>query len=287
MLTIPSTLQKKFEIYLKNKAIPDKHHGVYKKWLRYYLDFCLKYNFPPRQKESLPQFIKKLDEKRQTKTQQEQARKSRTLYYQIVKSSSLSHQAPKPENSKRSTLNVDKLFPNHDAIPGPIQYEKIESRFSPDPAPSPRVRNLSHDVRQYEISDSGPLKNKQEKGASWIGEYSMLENEIRVRHYSSRTLRTYKGWLRKFQTFTCSKPPDLLSSNDVKEYLTFLAVKRKVHKIRRLMRCYFFIVMCLKKNSERSTVLSGQNESFTSLWFYLVKKSKISYITSIPRMTWL
>ncbi|HDH86634.1 MAG TPA: integron integrase [Desulfobacteraceae bacterium] len=228
MLTIPSTLQKKFEIYLKNKAIPDKHHGVYKKWLRYYLDFCLKYNFPPRQKESLPQFIQKLHEKRQTKTQQEQAIKSRTLYYQIVKSSSLSHQAPKPENSKRSTLNVDKLFPNHDAIPGPIQYEKIESRFSPDPAPSPRVRNLSHDIRQYEISDSGPLKNKQEKGASWIGEYSMLENEIRVRHYSSRTLRTYKGWLRKFQTFTCSKPPDLLSSNDVKEYLTFLAVKRKV-----------------------------------------------------------
>lgn len=67
MLTIPSTLQKKFEIYLKNKAIPDKHHGVYKKWLRYYLDFCLKYNFPPRQKESLSQFIQKLHEKRQTK----------------------------------------------------------------------------------------------------------------------------------------------------------------------------------------------------------------------------
>jgi len=83
------------------------------------------------------------------------------------------------------TLTIDKPFPNHDAIPGPIQYEKVESRFSPDSAPSPRVRNLSHDVRQYEISDSGSLKNKQETGASWIGEYSMLENEIRVRHYEA------------------------------------------------------------------------------------------------------
>jgi integron integrase len=192
------------------------------------MDICLKYNFPPGHKESLPQFIQKLQEKRQTKTQQEQAIKSITLYYQIVKSRSLSHQAPKPENSKGSRLKVDKPFPNHDAIPGPIQYEKVESRFSPDSAPSPRVGNLSHDVRQSEISDSGPLKNKQEKGAFWIGEYSMLENEIRVRHYSSRTLRTYKGWLRKFQTFTLSKTPGLLSSNDVKEFLTFLAVRRKV-----------------------------------------------------------
>jgi len=49
-----------------------------------------------------------------------------------------------------------------------------------------------------------------------------------VRHYSSKTLQTYRGWVRKFQTFTRSKTPELLSSNDVKEFLTFLAVKRKV-----------------------------------------------------------
>ena len=34
--------------------------------------------------------------------------------------------------------------------------------------------------------------------------------------------------MQKFQTFTLSKTPELLSSNDVKEFLTFLAVKRKV-----------------------------------------------------------
>jgi integron integrase len=55
-----------------------------------------------------------------------------------------------------------------------------------------------------------------------------LEDEIRVRHYSSKTLKTYKGWVQKFQIFTRSKNAELLSSDDVKEYLTFLAVKRKV-----------------------------------------------------------
>ena len=57
MLAIPSGLQAKCEEYLRDKATPNSLQGVYKKWLRYYLDFCGKYNFPPIHKESLPYFI--------------------------------------------------------------------------------------------------------------------------------------------------------------------------------------------------------------------------------------
>ena len=73
MLAIPSALQAQFEEYLRNKAIPNSLQGAYKKWLRYYLDFCQKYRFPPIHKDSLPHFIRKLQEKKQTKVQQEQA----------------------------------------------------------------------------------------------------------------------------------------------------------------------------------------------------------------------
>jgi integron integrase len=55
-----------------------------------------------------------------------------------------------------------------------------------------------------------------------------LANEIQVRHYSAKTLKTYTGWLRAFQAFTKSKPPQSLGTDDVKEFLTFLAVKRRV-----------------------------------------------------------
>ena len=65
-------------------------------------------------------------------------------------------------------------------------------------------------------------------GASWKAEYIGLANEIQVRHYSPKTLKTYKQWLRQFQTYTRSKPPALLSTADVKEFLTSLAVKRHV-----------------------------------------------------------
>lgn len=71
MLAIPSALQTKFEEHLRNKTIQNSLHGVYKKWLQYYLDFCRKYHFPPIHKESLPHFILKLQEKKQTTAQQE------------------------------------------------------------------------------------------------------------------------------------------------------------------------------------------------------------------------
>ncbi len=39
---------------------------------------------------------------------------------------------------------------------------------------------------------------------------------------------TYSGWARKFQAFTETKDPTLLSTEDVKAFLTSLAVKRQV-----------------------------------------------------------
>ena len=56
------------------------NQAVYQKWLRYYLDFCRKYNFPQTQRGSLTHFLMKLQEKKQTKAQQDQASHSISLY---------------------------------------------------------------------------------------------------------------------------------------------------------------------------------------------------------------
>jgi site-specific recombinase XerD len=65
-------------------------------------------------------------------------------------------------------------------------------------------------------------------GISWKDEYTRLSDAIQVRHYSTKTLKIYTQWLRHFQTFTRSQDPNLLSSDQVKGFLTFLAVTRKV-----------------------------------------------------------
>ncbi|MEW6219525.1 MAG: integron integrase [Thermodesulfobacteriota bacterium] len=74
---------------------------------------------------------------------------------------------------------------------------------------------------------TGPASQPR-TGISWKGEFDRLAEEIRLRHYSPRTLRTYQHWLAKLQTFTRSKPPAELTPADVKGFLTQLAVVRGV-----------------------------------------------------------
>ena len=63
MFAIPPSLMSLFEERLRSKAIPERSHSFYKKWLRYYSAFCRKYNCSDSVKENLPLFLKKLKEK--------------------------------------------------------------------------------------------------------------------------------------------------------------------------------------------------------------------------------
>ena len=58
--------------------------------------------------------------------------------------------------------------------------------------------------------------------------YDKLSSAVKVRHYSPKTLQAYRGWTQKFQTFTQSQEPQLVSMDDVKGFLSFLAVDKKV-----------------------------------------------------------
>ena len=71
----------------------------------------------------------------------------------------------------------------------------------------------------------GPEK---ETGMSWTDEFSELANSLKLKHYSPRTLKTYTHWVRRFQAFVRSKPATALSVEDVKAFLTDLAVNQGV-----------------------------------------------------------
>lgn len=49
-----------------------------------------------------------------------------------------------------------------------------------------------------------------------------------MRHYSPKTLKSYRGWTRHFQTFTKSKDYRTLTQQDVVDFLSYLAVERHV-----------------------------------------------------------
>ena len=66
------------------------------------------------------------------------------------------------------------------------------------------------------------------KSPEWDEVIDKLAGEIKTRHYSRKTLKAYADWSRKFQIYLKHKPPDALSTADVKAYLTYLAVTCKV-----------------------------------------------------------
>lgn len=205
MLAIPLPLQKQFEKYLQKSQTPNSLQGHYKKWLQYYLDFCRKYDFSPAHKDSLSQFIRKLNEKKQNKEQQEQAVKAIRIYYKILESSAppKKEQTPKPARPAEYIPPEDgKVISVSETVARPIQYQN-----------APKAVHLSSKT----ISPPEKEGGAKVTGASWQKQYDGLENEIRVRHYSSKTLKSYKGWVQKFQSFTRSKSPELLSTDDVKE----------------------------------------------------------------------
>jgi integron integrase len=80
--------------------------------------------------------------------------------------------------------------------------------------------------RRSQYTDAG----YQERSASqeWDKVLEIMAAEIKVRHYSRKTLKTYALWSRNFQSFLKNKPPGELTTEDVKEYLSFLAVKCRV-----------------------------------------------------------
>jgi len=63
--TIPENVAIAFEKRLEADGLNPPWRAEYRKWLRYYLDFCAKYQHPPGERDSLPEFLRKLSAKGQ------------------------------------------------------------------------------------------------------------------------------------------------------------------------------------------------------------------------------
>ncbi|GBC61147.1 integron integrase [Desulfonema ishimotonii] len=76
-----------------------------------------------------------------------------------------------------------------------------------------------------------PIETKkvpQTGKTEWQTALETLASEIKVRHYSPKTLRAYSGWASQFQWFTKNKPLKLLNDEDIINFMKHLAIHRKV-----------------------------------------------------------
>ena len=131
-----------------------------------------------------------------------------------------------------------------------VEIHKNKTSQTPTQKKSSSVPVASNSAKESPIS----------KNRSWKKEYQLLYDEIKLRQYSPRTLKTYTNWVRKFQAYLNSKSPELIDSADAKKFITHLAVEKQVSA-------------------------STQNQAFNSLLFFYrhVLKKDFSNFSNVPR----
>lgn len=108
MLPIPQNDINEFNKTLLQSAVPESCHNHYRKWLRYFLDFCRKYPPPDAKSEQIRLFIEKLKSKKQTPQQCTQAAHAISLYFESQKWKNAHHFRP---TDTKTTISGSPAYP--------------------------------------------------------------------------------------------------------------------------------------------------------------------------------
>jgi len=197
-----------FNAILSQKKIPDGLQEDYRKWLRYFFDYRNKYSPPEERSEQVRLFVEKLRSKGASGRSLHDAAHALSLYFSLQPKipTAIAHEA-----CMRMARPV--------AEPGPPVPAAAQ------PTPSAAAGPAKRGGRRYNEWWSLEKTRSPEWDEIVIGG---LAGEIKARHYSRKTLKAYADWSRKFQIYLKDKPPRDLSPDDVKSYLTYLAVQCKV-----------------------------------------------------------
>ena len=207
MIQIPAQLLRQYTTFIAHQGVVPQEQRYYVKWIRFYYDFCHKYKFRQCSDAALSAFMVKLREKKQSQKQIRQAHHAVALYCP-----SLSQATGRITNNHAQELKGTTYLSAHNRSRKICQENK-------------QLQNSITCTHEPVIAEK---KGPKPRGTDWTGVYKDLQNTIKVRHYSPSTLKTYTGWARKFQAFTKSKDPRLLTVDDVKVFLTWLAVEKHV-----------------------------------------------------------
>ena len=252
MLSLSKEIIAAYDAIMLEKQVPLQSRGAYKKWLRFYLDFCDKYNFNTSKPVSLSAFIDKLHSKGQSDVLCDEAKQAVKLYVALRSKKQINNQLQTNINNYENTKEVVVKNNSSGCNNAVIDFQQQNALQSIQV-----VESKQNVINESKSNDYSGLKLT---GASWVTVYDALEAEIKIRHYSPKTLSSYRAWLRKFQSFLKSKDRALIEQQDVKDFLTNLAVEKKV-------------------------AASTQNQAFNALLFLFrhVLKLEFGEIKDVPR----
>lgn len=220
MLHLPPDLAQQFSVLLEGNRLSGPNKAAYLKWLRFYWDFCHKYRHNPHLMESLPPFLDKLQEKGQSEQQRNQAQQAIKWFYCLRYGKAVSTgNAASTQTIGVSRENQVLTIP----APGNAIRENHINYAAKQQRPERHAGKTTPDCSS-KIAEEAHVST----GCSWVFVFDTLHSEIKIRHYSPKTLKANRGWARHFQAFTKSKDYRALTQRDVVEFLSYLAVEKKV-----------------------------------------------------------
>ncbi len=87
------------------------------------------------------------------------------------------------------------------------------------------VKQYNYYCRRYKTTE---VLNKTNIASGWDLAFTEMRDLLRLKGRSFQTEKSYLNWIHRFRTFLREKPPGNLTSDDLKTYLSWLAVERAV-----------------------------------------------------------
>ena len=95
-----------------------------------------------------------------------------------------------------------------------------------------QVDQAAQAIKLYQFfetrKESAATRNTLGNSAQWTAVADDMHTMLRLMHRSHRTEKTYLGWVRRFYRYLGGQSPHHLESSHVKDFMTHLAVERKV-----------------------------------------------------------
>ena len=199
--------------FLSQNKIAAKLHFFYLRWLRLYLNFCQTKSFHSANHYNLPLFLKAIAKEAHSPFLQQQAEQAINLYLEMYSSVNLViREIALRKDSEKA--DCQSALTRVEAVCAKLTASKAERAADPPATMAPAMAKTPNTT---------DLNLK-----SWQKLYKALETEIKLRHYSAKTLKSYNGWLRRFQEFVQHQRPETLDSQDVRAFLSALATQHKV-----------------------------------------------------------
>ena len=109
MTNVPPEILARFDARLAREPVPEQLYSFYRRWLRFYFDFCHKYQHDPANRESLSPFLAKLAEKKQASQFRKQAAHAISLFYEDMPSATVPSASNPTPPQPRAPANTEPL----------------------------------------------------------------------------------------------------------------------------------------------------------------------------------